>query len=489
MNIHELVQSLPGIRFEGDDINITSIEHDSRKVQSGSLFVCINGLTVDGHNFVSKAIENGAAAIVAEREVDAPVPVIIVNDSSRALSILADTFFNSPTSSFSLVGVTGTNGKTTVTHLIEKIAKDRGEKTGLLGTMYRKIGEKVLPSTHTTPDVVTLQKTFLQMKEENVTVAAMEVSSHALVQGRVHGCDFDVAVFTNLTQDHLDYHGTMEEYAHAKSLLFSQLGNAYKKPLKYAVINLDDDYAEIMLQATAVPVYTYSLENKRAHFSVSNIQTSNTGTKFTLHSPEGSKRVTIQMVGLFSIYNVLAALAAGYALGYRLEEMIVSLGEVKGVPGRFELVNAGQDFTIIVDYAHTPDSLENVLSTINSFAKQQIITVVGCGGDRDRTKRPKMANVASDLSSKVILTSDNPRTEDPEVILEEMLPGVTKDNASVIVDRKEAIEKAVSLANPGDIVLIAGKGHETYQEINGIRTNFDDREISKEAVVYTQKNN
>ena len=483
MKLQKLLENLHAIiPYNGENPEIISIENDNRKVQKGSLFICIKGYTVDGHDFAESAVKNGAAAVLAERPLDLDVPVLLVNDTTRAMAVLADAFYGQPTKSLHLIGITGTNGKTTTSHLIEKIFADAGKRTGLIGTMYTKIADKTLETKNTTPESLTLQKTFKQMVDAGVNAAVMEVSSHALDLGRVQGCDYNVAVFTNLTQDHLDYHQTMEEYKRAKSLLFSQLGNTFdlNKP-KYAVLNADDAASEIYSRSTAAHVVTYGIEQK-ADLQAKNIQMTPKGTTFDLVIKSVSYQIQMQLIGKFSVYNVLASITAALVSGLEIEQIIQSIESIEGVAGRFELVNAGQDFTVIVDYAHTPDSLENVLKTIQHFAEKKIFVIVGCGGDRDRTKRPLMAQIACQFATDPILTSDNPRSEDPLAILEEMEAGVQGENYQVIPDRKKAIYTAVRQASPGDVILIAGKGHETYQIIGKEVHDFDDRLVAREAI-------
>ncbi|WP_144548885.1 UDP-N-acetylmuramoyl-L-alanyl-D-glutamate--2,6-diaminopimelate ligase [Bacillus sp. X1(2014)] len=475
-NLHLLVPHL------GEDPEITSIENDNRKVQNGSLFICIKGYTVDGHDFAESAVQSGAAAVLAERPLSLDVPVILVKDTTRAMAVLADAFYEQPTKNLHLIGITGTNGKTTTSHLIEKIFADANQKTGLIGTMYTKIADKTIETKNTTPESLTLQKTFRQMVEAGVDIAVMEVSSHALDLGRVHGCDYDVAVFTNLTQDHLDYHKTMEEYKRAKSLLFAQLGNTFdhQKP-KFAVLNADDPASDMYRRSTAAHVITYGIDNK-ADLQAKNIQMTSSGTQFELDVQSEKYPIKMQLIGKFSVYNVLASIAASVVSGIDIKAVIQSIESVKGVSGRFELVNAGQDFTVIVDYAHTPDSLENVLKTVQHFAKKKVFVIVGCGGDRDRTKRPLMAKIACQLASDPILTSDNPRSEDPLAILKDMEAGVQGSAYRMIPDRKEAIQTAIREASAGDVILIAGKGHETYQIIGNVVHDFDDRLVAREAI-------
>ncbi|WP_027408229.1 UDP-N-acetylmuramoyl-L-alanyl-D-glutamate--2,6-diaminopimelate ligase [Anoxybacillus tepidamans] len=468
--------------YVGENPTITSIEMDSRKVTKGALFICIKGFTVDGHDFARKAVENGAVAIVAERNVDVPVPVIIVRDSKRAMAVLADAFYGQPTHQLHLIGVTGTNGKTTTTHMIEHIFRKSKKKTGLIGTVHIKIGDKTYEVQNTTPESLVLQKTFKQMVDENVDVAIMEVSSHALHMGRVHGCDYDVAVFTNLTQDHLDYHRTMEEYRLAKGLLFAQLGNRFdhRRP-KFAVLNHDDPASEQYKHMTAATIITYGID-RPSDIMAKNIDVTSGGMVFDLVTPYETVRIKTKLIGRFNVYNVLAAAAACLVSGIALSTIVEAIEELSGVPGRFETVDEGQDFTVIVDYAHTPDSLENVLKTIRQFARGRVCVVIGCGGDRDRTKRPLMAQIAVQYADTAIFTSDNPRSERPEDILKDMENGVVGQRYVSIVDRKEAIRYAVHNASEGDVILIAGKGHETYQIIGDRTLHFDDRLVAREAI-------
>ncbi|EOV9526807.1 UDP-N-acetylmuramoyl-L-alanyl-D-glutamate--2,6-diaminopimelate ligase [Bacillus cytotoxicus] len=483
MKLHTLVSCLhdfPVVPKENPEI--TSIEADSRKVTNGSLFVCMKGYTVDSHDFAEQAAAQGAAAIVAERPIDVDVPVVLVKDTFRSLAVLADYFYEQPTHKLHLIGITGTNGKTTTSHIIDEIMRAHGHKTGLIGTINMKIGDETFAVKNTTPDALTLQQAFHRMVEENVNSAVMEVSSHALDRGRVHGCDYDVAVFTNLTQDHLDYHKTMEEYKYAKGLLFAQLGNSYHHNReKYAVLNNDDAATEAYIRSTAATVVTYGIDTHSDVMAKDIVMTSG-GTTFTLVTPHESKKITMKLIGKFNVYNALAATAAGLVSGVSLQTIIDVLEHLTGVAGRFEVVDGGQDYTVIVDYAHTPDSLENVLTTAKQFAKGNVYCIVGCGGDRDRTKRPIMAGVATEYATHAILTSDNPRSEDPQAILDDMLTGVKGNNYEVIVDRKKAIFHAISEAQAEDVIIIAGKGHETYQIIGKEVHHFDDREVAKEAI-------
>jgi len=468
--------------FPVEERTIISVENDSRRIKKGSLFICIKGFTVDGHDYAEAAVNNGAVAIISEKKLNLPVPVIIVSDTKRAMAVIADAFYSQPTKKLHLIGVTGTNGKTTTSHIIEKILSDAGRKTGLVGTMYMKMGEKKYKVKNTTPESLTLQHYFKQMVDKDVEFAVIEVSSHALDEGRVHGCDFEIAVFTNLTQDHLDYHKTMEEYRQAKGLLFAQLGSAFshKRP-KYAILNMDDPAAKNYMKATAAHVLTYGIE-KKADIQARNIQLSASGITFELLSPFGNDIVSMKLIGKFNVYNVLAGICCGIVAGIPIQKIIQTIAEVDGVSGRFETIDSGQDFTVIVDYAHTPDSLENALNTVSQFAKKRVFVIVGCGGDRDRSKRPLMAEIACRFSTNPIFTSDNPRSEDPEEILKDMEAGVIGKQYMKITDRKEAIHYAVKAAKKGDVILIAGKGHETYQLIGNKIIDFDDRKVAKEAI-------
>lgn len=460
------------------ELDIQGVSMDSRETSPGDLFVCIEGLNADGHDYVSDAVKRGAVLVVAERSIAAPVPIVYVNDTSRALAMIASAFYHFPTEHFRLIGITGTNGKTTVSYLLDELFTRNKDITGLIGTIQVKIAGETTPVKHTTPDALSLQKYFARMVEAKVDTAIMEASSHALDQGRVFGCDFDVAVFTNLTRDHLDYHDNFEDYFRAKSLLFAQLGNGYNRTrIKYAVINMDAAYASKIMQSTSQTLLTYGI-NKRADVRAKNIQCNESGTSYRLTTPAGYIDVHSPLMGLFSIYNMLAAASVGVLYGIPLQSIKETFEQTSGVKGRFEPVNEGQNFGVVVDYAHTPDSLENVLSTIRQFCEGKLRVVVGCGGDRDRTKRPMMAKVAVELADYTYFTTDNPRTEDPEDILRDMIEYIPK-GYEWIPDRRCAIKKAIEMARSGDVVLIAGKGHETYQEINGVRTHFDDCEEAR----------
>ncbi|SDJ74258.1 UDP-N-acetylmuramoyl-L-alanyl-D-glutamate--2,6-diaminopimelate ligase [Sediminibacillus albus] len=465
-----------------EQIEITGLEMDSRNVKKGDLFICIKGFTVDGHLYARQAEAKGAAAIVAEKPLDVSIPVIIVNDTTKAIAILANKYFEYPTQSLNVIGVTGTNGKTSVTYLLEAIFREHKHRTGLIGTIQMKMGEECFDVKNTTPDSLFLQKSFHQMLERNIDTVFMEVSSHALDIGRVYGCDFDVAVFTNLSQDHLDYHSSMEDYLRAKSLLFAQLGNTYdsERP-KFAVINQDDVHHESLIKSTSQPVVTYGIDSE-ADIRALDVNLDANGATFILKTTDEEIPIKSKLMGKFSIYNMLAATAAALCSGIPLHTIKRALEATTGVSGRFEPVTVGQPFGVIVDYAHTPDSLENVLSTIRSFVKGKVYVVVGCGGDRDKTKRPLMAASAVKYADLSIFTSDNPRSEEPDAIIADMITGIETEKYRVIENRKDAIYQAVELADKDDIVLIAGKGHETYQQIKGDTLDFDDRLVAEEAI-------
>lgn len=482
---HLLVSSTVG----DDDLLVQGIEADSRKAAPGQLFFCLPGHTVDGHDFAPQAVSQGAIALVVSRRLELDVPQVIVPDVRQALAILADVWFGHPSAKLKPIGVTGTNGKTTTTYLIEKILADAGKNPGVIGTIEKRYAGSSFPMSGTTPDILELQKTFRDMLDAGTERCVMEVSSHALEQGRVKGTRFRTAIFTNLTQDHLDYHGTMDAYADAKGLFFSRLGNAYADSLEdrsFAILNADDDVSKRYAKMTSAEVITYGVEND-ALVRASNVRITSRGTDFRLHTFKGDCDVQLRLVGKFNVYNALAALAAGLCEGIALADIVKSLESTPGVPGRVEAVDEGQNFAAIVDYAHTPDGLDNVLRTVREIASGRVICVFGCGGDRDRTKRPIMGKIAAEWSDHIFVTSDNPRTEDPLAILSDIKAGLTEAGVDparyeLEPDREKAIHKAVEMASPGDVVLIAGKGHETYQLIGGVTYDFDDRLVAGAAI-------
>lgn len=467
------------------ELAITGIQYDSRKIAAGDLFVAIRGFQSDGHQYISQAVERGAAAVMISDQAycSDDYPWILVDDCRLALAQISNAFYEHPSEKLTLIGVTGTNGKTSTTNLICKIIEAQGEKTGLVGTIHNRIGDRILEGSRTTPESLELQQMFAQMVAEGIHYGVMEVSSHALELHRVTCCDFDIAVFTNLTQDHLDYHLTMENYCKAKTILFRMLGEKGEVAglQKTAVINIDDPWANHFLVASNVPVVTYSM-HKDASWKAEDVHVGAEGVRYSVDG----HRVQLHLTGNFNVYNSLAALAVGEALGFPLEQVIGALEQVGGIAGRFQKVQGAEDFSVIVDYAHTPDGLENVISTAQAFAKGRVITVFGCGGDRDRTKRPLMGAMAARLSDYCVVTSDNPRTEEPERILQDILPGVAEymqpETYHVEVDRRKAIQYAIQMAQPGDVVLLAGKGHENYQDVNGQKHHFDDYEVAQEAI-------
>ncbi len=490
MKLLELSQQLLLARIVGDDsVDIRSLEADSRNAGPSCLFFCLPGHTVDGHDYAELALAQGAAALVVSRELPVAAPQLIVPDTRRALAQISDYYYGRPSHKLKPVGVTGTNGKTTTTYLIERIWADAGVSAGVIGTIETRYAGRSFPMSGTTPDVLELQKILHGMVEAGTQRCAMEVSSHALHQGRVRGCDFRTAIFTNLTQDHLDYHGTMEAYEAAKGLFFSRLGNVYSDDAderKFAVLNADDSASARFAQLTSAEVLTYGIENE-ADLRASHVTITAAGTSFRLDSPFGSRSVNLKLVGKFNVYNALAALAAALCEGIGLDAAVNSLESIAGVPGRVEPVDAGQQYAVIVDYAHTPDGLENVLNTVKELATGKIICVFGCGGDRDAKKRPIMGRIAAELADDIIVTSDNPRTEDPNLILRDIEAGLKEAGVAAASyelepNRRAAIEKAVDRASPGDVVLIAGKGHETYQIIGRETHDFDDRLVAKEAI-------
>lgn len=490
MKLQELASALLITHIHGDaETEITGIEADSRKIKTGDLFLCIPGLTADGHDYAPKAIALGASALVTERVLDLPIPQLVVKDARYAMAALSAHFYGYPSKELKLIGITGTNGKTTSTYLIEKILRDQGFTTGLMGTIQMKIGDTYTEMERTTQEAVDLQRSFRQMCEQKTDYCIMEVSSHALELGRVKGIHFRSGIFTNLTQDHLDYHKTMDAYTAAKGLLFSRLGNGFSADLKdrqYAILNADDAASHTFSKLTAAQIITYGIENE-CDVRATNIRITAQGTEFKLISFAGEAFFRMKLVGKFNVYNALGSIAAALAEGIPLEAIRNSLEDITVVDGRMEVVNEGQDYLVLVDYAHTPDGLENALSTVRDFAEGKVITVFGCGGDRDRTKRPLMGKVTAKYSDYLYVTSDNPRTENPDAILADIVPGLKevnypKEQYELIADRKKAIQKAIEGAGPKDVILIAGKGHETYQDVMGVKHDFDDRLVAKAAI-------
>lgn len=481
MLLSEILYTIPLKIVSGKtDFNIVKIEFDSRNVVKETLFVAIVGTQVDGHDYIEKAISLGAIAILCDRlpEILNPkVTYIQVDNSAKAMGIAASNFYGNPSKKLSLVGVTGTNGKTSIATLQFNLFRKLGYKCGLLSTVQNQIEDEVIPSTHTTPDSVKINELLAKMQQEACAYVFMEVSSHAVAMERIAGLTFAGGIFTNITQDHLDFHGTFENYIKAKKGFFDQLPkNAF------ALTNSDDRNGKVMLQNTVAKTYSYSLKNL-GNFKGKVLDCGLFGLQMDINGQE----VWFKLIGKFNAYNLLAVYGSAVLLGENPEQVLEVLSELTPPPGRFEQVVSTQNIVGIVDYAHTPDALENVLETIKDLSEgnQKIITVVGCGGNRDKGKRPLMAKIACKLSDVIILTSDNPRNEDPEAILEDMLAGVpisSRRKVTKITDRREAIKTAVSLAKSHDIVLVAGKGHETYQEISGIKSHFDDKEELRAAL-------
>ncbi|HEX4967439.1 MAG TPA: UDP-N-acetylmuramoyl-L-alanyl-D-glutamate--2,6-diaminopimelate ligase, partial [Nitrospiraceae bacterium] len=462
---------------------VHSITDDSRAVTRGSLFVAVKGERVDGHGFIEQAIKAGAAAVVAQASVaSGSVPFVRVADSRKALGILGSRFHGDPSARLKMIGVTGTNGKTTTTYLCKALLEGIGRRVGLIGTVGYQIGQETLPASHTTPGALDLQELLAKMVESGLTTAVMEVSSHALALDRTSGCEYDVAVFTNLTQDHLDFHHTMDEYFEAKLRLFTGLAGGQKSG-KRTLVNVDDPRGAAIRTASPVPVWGYAIQSQ-ADLKAERVSLSLTGTTFTAATPAGSFAVESRLVGEHNVYNLLGAIGVALHDGATSDQIREAAAHITNVPGRFERISSGQDFTVVVDYAHTEDALLRLLTAAQALKTDRIITVFGCGGDRDRGKRPKMGRAAVEYSDVVILTSDNPRTEDPMAILHEVEVGVREAlqrrshvQYHLVPDRREAIVVAIREARMGDMVLIAGKGHEDYQIIGTKKFHFDDREV------------
>lgn len=466
------------------DRNVDAIAYDSRRVQPNSIFVALPGEKSDGNRFIDQAIEKGATVIVTATELRNPrATTVQVENSRTALADLAAAFYQQPMRKLKLAAVTGTNGKTTTTFLIKHICENARMRCGLIGTVRYEIGERILPAVRTTPESLEVHDLLAQMVNAGCKAAAMEVSSHALAQERTRGIEWDVAVFTNLTQDHLDFHGSMERYFDEKAKLFTGLGTQETKKKAVAVVNTDDRHGEKLIDRIGkdVPIVTYGL-GTRADFRASNYRPDFSGTSYQLDARGKSYLVRVPLIGRFNVANSLAALAAANALGISVRDAVLSLGKSPQVPGRLEAVPAKRQFQVFVDYAHTPDALLNVLKTLRELSPRKLIVVFGCGGDRDRQKRPLMAQAAEQNADFSIITSDNPRKEDPDAIIAEVEKGFRSDRYEKITERAEAIARAVSLAQPRDIVVIAGKGHETYQEFADNTIPFDDLQIARRAL-------
>ncbi|HEX9917435.1 MAG TPA: UDP-N-acetylmuramoyl-L-alanyl-D-glutamate--2,6-diaminopimelate ligase [candidate division Zixibacteria bacterium] len=479
--LRKLIESMNTKKTYGDtDFDINKIEYNSTKIKPGDLFVAIKGFQTDGHNFINDAIKNGAICVVGEKDQDHNIRAeILVKDSRMVLAFLSDKFYDSPSRKLKVIGITGTNGKTTVSYLLKSILETKERKIGLIGTIAHYIGDQQVPALNTTPESLDLQRMFYQMLEQGIKYVVMEVSSHSLALKRVEKVDFDVAVFTNLTQDHLDFHHDMESYKKTKGKLFEML----VKPEDRAVINLDDPNWKYFSKKTKAPKVTYSLRNKEADVFVEKMNHDLKGLEIRSSTPLGEFEVRLNFIGEQNVYNALAAIASSVALGFELENIRSGLEKARVVSGRLEKINLGQPFDILIDYAHTPDALERVLITAKELTSGKLIALFGCGGDRDKTKRPIMGKLATRIADYVIVTSDNPRTENPSSIIDDIFKGInSKNDIKRIEDRKEAIKQAIDLAKPRDILVIAGKGHEDYQIIGTKRFHFSDKEAVEEIL-------
>lgn len=490
----KLKDILKGVKFEStgdcEDLEIEGLAYNSRKVEKNFLFIAIEGFKTDGHKYIDSAVENGAVAVVLEKDVEGlpeNVVKIKVENSRESLAKLSCNFYENPSSKLNLIGITGTNGKTTTTYLTKGIFEEVGHKVGIIGTIGNLIGNKLIDTNTTTPESLELQGSFCSMIDNEVDTAVMEVSSHALDLNRVDHSDFKVGVFTNLSVDHLDYHKTIDNYLEAKKKLFYRTSD-------FNLINGDDFYGKKIIAEIAsldTPLLTYGIESDEYDLYATDIELKPEGVSYMMHTPIGSVALDIKIPGLFSVYNSLAAAGIAYASAYSnrvkltLEDIKKGLEKVNGVNGRFEVVPTGKDFSVIIDFAHTPDALEKVLKSVKEFAKGRTVVLFGAGGDRDSSKRSPMGEIAAKYADFCIVTSDNPRTEDPSVIIEDVLEGVKKSGGDyvAIVDRKEAIEYALKNAQPEDIILLAGKGHETYLILGDTKHHFDEREIVRDALL------
>ena len=478
MKLKDILKDLNVLAMTADpETEIGGISYDSRHTQPGDLFTAMVGLVSDGHDYIAAAAEKGAAAVLCQRVPETDVPYVLVADSRYGLAIASRNFFGDPAGKMTMIGVTGTNGKTTSTYLIKHLLETQlGAKVGLIGTNCNMIGDTELPTERTTPESYELHKLFREMRDAGCTHAVMEVSSHSLVLERVAGIRFAVGAFTNLTQDHLDFHKDMDDYAAAKAKLFSVSDRA--------VINVDDAYGAFMEQRAACPVCRISAAGKPAELAAENLRLSPGGVDFI--AAFGGERVPVHLgiPGRFSCYNALGVIGTCLAAGLTLQQCADGLATASGVKGRMETVPTDGDYTILIDYSHTPDALENALKTVRETGDGRVVALFGCGGDRDRKKRPIMGGIASELADFTIVTSDNPRTEEPEEIIREIMRGVTcgPEHCIAITDRVQAIEYAITNHRPGDVIVLAGKGHETYQEINHVKHHMDEREIVAEIL-------
>lgn len=478
MTLKEIVQSID-CRILGDsNIDIKGIAYDSRKVEPGFLFVAIKGFETDGHKYIDSALKNGACAVIGEEDLELSCTYVKTENSRKALALSAAEFYGHPERKLKIIGLTGTNGKTTTTYLIRQILMLKGLRCDLIGTNQTIIGEDIQESSRTTPESLDLFEIFFRMAQSGGEYVVMEVSSHSLDLDRVCGIKFETAVLTNITQDHLDFHKTMDNYALAKAKLFEMS--------KSSAINKDSDYAEVCIDKANGKVVTYSIKEE-SDIKASNIRMSERGVIFSISLNGEIHEMRLGIPGEFSVYNALAAISACLNIGMDISDIEKGLVLAKSVKGRIEVVHTNTPYTIIIDYAHTPDGMENIISAVRAFAKARVITVFGCGGNRDSSKRPKMGAIAEKLSDIAVVTSDNPRCEEPEAIIKDILKGMTKDNYTVVTNRREAIKYAMEIAEKDDIIILAGKGHETYQEIDHIKHDFDERVVVKEILAEMQK--
>lgn len=491
MNLMNLVDSIKVKEVFGNtNIEITGLSYDSRKVSSGDIFFALNGAHTNGIEFAAQAVSKGAVCIVSDTKINnCKCTNLVVDDVVSCMSKISAKFYDYPDKKLTVIGVTGTNGKTSITYMTESIFKRLNIDIGVIGTISYRYADVVIDAPNTTPQSLDLYKMMAEMVKLGIKYLIMEVSSHSLVLGRVAGIEFDIAVFTNLTQDHLDFHKNMDNYFNAKKILFSSLSVNLKNNKKFAIINSDDFYGKQLLEDSNITAnkisYSVSSKNSSLFCSAKNVLLNSTGSCFNLESSFGNAQININQIGLHNIYNILAVFCICVSVGLEFDKIVNCLKEISGAPGRLERVKGSKDFSVIVDYAHTDDALKNVLSAIKNLNPAKIITVFGCGGNRDKTKRPKMAKVACSMSDLVFITSDNPREENPEEIIKDIVVGakeINKTNYKVIVDRKEAIKQAIESANKNDVVLIAGKGHENYQIIGRTKIHFDDRETASEIL-------
>lgn len=480
MILKNLIKNLSTKKVDGDlGRKVRGISYNSQKVKKDYLFVAISGFRQDGHKYIREAIRKGARAIVAERNGDYQAPVkILVSDSRLSLAQLSNRFFNYPSQKLKVIGVTGTNGKTTTTYLVKSILEEAGEKTGLIGTIAYLIDGKKIPATNTTPESLDLQQMFYDMQKEKVKNVVMEVSSHSLALNRVEGIDFDIAVFTNLNREHLDFHKTMKNYRDTKGMLFESL----KGRDKFTIINQDDKNWKFFYKKSKAKNLTYALEDKKADFHPLYYNLGWDGSFIEFKTPAGIQELNLQLLGRFNLYNSLASWAVGYASGVKPETIKEGLEKIKNVTGRIQTVRKGQPFNVLIDYAHTPEAFRMILQAARELTSGKIVIVFGCGGDRDKGKRPVMGEIASEKADLVIITTDNPRFENPKKINQNILSGIKKKNYQIITDRKKAIEKAVSYLQEDDTLILAGKGHEDYQIVKDKKYHFSDKETVEEIL-------